>query len=159
MPALFVWRNRRPARALWSGLFRIHDKTWRTPSPAPSAAPWWPGCEGGATPVPKWSLRRSCGPRAGQGGAGSRSSEARARRPNRFVCGRTSYSAPDVSWSWPPRYSQPTSGGLAGLTPVGAWAARQGPAGAAHEASARLRLGTKKPDHMVGLIGGVPGGT
>jgi len=23
MPALFVWRNRRPAWAIWSGLFRV----------------------------------------------------------------------------------------------------------------------------------------
>ena len=38
MPALFVWRNRRPARALWSGLFRVGDH-WRTASlPAPSLA-------------------------------------------------------------------------------------------------------------------------
>lgn len=97
MPALFRWRMRRPARALRLGLFHIHDRTWRTSIPVPSAAPSWPRCVGGATPVPKGPWRRSYGPRAGRAGAGNGPCAAMTPKACRSACGPTSSSAPGGS--------------------------------------------------------------
>ena len=46
MPALFVWRNRRPARAMWPGLLRVRDRWGGTSPLAPSAVPCRLGCAG-----------------------------------------------------------------------------------------------------------------
>ena len=46
MPALFVWRSRRPARALWSGLLRVRDRWGGTSPLAPSAVSCRLGCAG-----------------------------------------------------------------------------------------------------------------
>ena len=91
-PALFRWRVRRPARTLRSGLFRIHDKTWRTSTPAPSAARSWPRSGVAATSRPRRPWPRSSGLKGGPAGDDKGRSTAASTTARVSGCDRTSSS-------------------------------------------------------------------
>ena len=91
-PALFRWPLCRPARTLRSGLFRIHDQTWRTSTPAPSAAPSWPRSAGAVTSRPSRPWPRSFVLKGGPVGDDNGRSAAASPPARVSGCDRTSSS-------------------------------------------------------------------